>query len=102
MKTASFRRNESLSTGEALLLQLEALCEKLQITIRRENVYLEEANASGGICRIKENYFIFIPPRATADEKIRIMTRALRQFDLRNLYLRPAIRVLLDANDEAK
>jgi hypothetical protein len=87
---------------EHLLNQLEELAEQLGIGIRYENVNVEESSLTGGFCRIKEKYAVIIQPQATMKEKIRIITEALKTFPLGDIYVKPAIRKLLEGTkDEA-
>ena len=85
---------------ELLLDQFEEIAEKLGIKVRYENVNMEEASGTGGLCRIKGKYVLIIHSRATVIEKIGVMTKALRQFDLTDIYVRPVIRQLLEESGE--
>jgi hypothetical protein len=79
-----------------LLNQLEELAEKLGIAIRYENIDAENSPGTGGLCRMKGEYVLIVHSRLTVREKIRVVTRALRQFDLNEIYVRPVLRELLD------
>jgi len=83
-----------------ILNQLEELAGKLEITIRYENVNVEESSTVGGLCRLKGKYVLIIHSQATGKEKIRILTEALRQFPLTDIYLKPNIRQLLEGSQE--
>jgi hypothetical protein len=85
---------------EILLRQLEELAEKLGVTVRRENISMEETTSSGGLCRLNGEYVIIVHSRVTVKENMRIMIEALRHFDLENIYIKPAIRQLLEGNGE--
>ncbi|MFH0786322.1 MAG: hypothetical protein V2B13_01775 [Pseudomonadota bacterium] len=82
---------------EYLLNQLEELAGRLGIGIRYENVNVEESSLAGGFCRIKEKYVLIIQPRATINEKVRIITEALKTFPLGDIYVKPALRELIEA-----
>ncbi len=81
---------------EVLLNQLKELAEKIGIEIQLKNLTMDEASSSGGLCLINEKYILFIHTGASIREKIQVMTEALRKFDLENIYVKPAIRELLD------
>ena len=81
---------------EVLFNQLEELAEKLGIAIRYENINVENSPGTGGLCRIKGEYVLILHSRLTVREKIRILTGALRQFDLNEIYVRPVLRELLE------
>jgi hypothetical protein len=81
---------------EFLLIQLENLAEKLGVTLRHENVDTEESSGTGGLCRIEGEYVLFLHSRSTIKEKIKVMIKALKRFDLSNVYVLPVIRELFD------
>lgn len=85
---------------EVLLNQLEELAEKLGIIVRDENINIEESSSTGGFCRIEGKYFLILNSKVTAKEKNQVMIKALRQFDLSNIYIKPVIRELLEGYEE--
>jgi hypothetical protein len=85
---------------EVLLNQLEELAEKLGILVRDENINIEESSSSGGLCRIEGQYVIILHSKASVKEKIQVMITALQQFDLRDMYIKPVIRELLEEYKE--
>ena len=85
---------------ELILNQLEELAEKLGITVRRENVNAEGSSSSGGLCRIKDKYVLIIDSQASLKEKKRVITEALKRFDLGDVYVRPGLRELLEGSEE--
>ena len=84
---------------EALLNELEELAERMEIAVRYENITGEDSPGSGGLCRIQGQYVLIVHSRATVREKIRIITKALRQFDFSEIYMRPVLRELLERSD---
>jgi hypothetical protein len=85
---------------EVLLNQLIELAEKLGISVREENMEMEESSSSGGLCRLERKYILILNSRATLKEKNQVMIKALQQFDLTEIYLKPAIRELLEGYQE--
>jgi hypothetical protein len=79
-----------------VLGHLEALAHALEIQIRYEVIESETAFPSGGLCRIRDKQVIIVNTKATVGEKVQTLTRALRRFDLSNMYLKPALRDLLE------
>jgi hypothetical protein len=77
------------------LSQLEGLADKLEIPIRYEKIE-DELTGMGGLCRIEGNYILIIHSKATVKEKIQILIEGLRRFDLGDIYVRPALRELLE------
>ncbi len=80
-----------------MLNQLMELAEKLGIEVRDENISMQEISSAGGLCRIEGKYVLLLNSRITVREKNQVMREALRQFDLSGIYLRPAIRDLLES-----
>jgi hypothetical protein len=92
--------DNKLMDEEILLNQLEVLAEKLGILVRDENINMEESASTGGLCRIEGKNVLILNSRATVKEKNQVMIKALRQFDLSDIYLKPAIRELLEGYEE--
>lgn len=81
---------------EIILQQLEDLANKLGITVRHETVSVEESSGAGGLCRLKGEYVLILYSQASGQEKIRIVVEALKQFPLNDIYIKPALRELLE------
>jgi hypothetical protein len=77
---------------------LEALAHKLGVLVRYEHLDTETAFPSGGLCRIRDKHIIIVNARAAPAEKVKTLISALRRFDLSEIYLKPAIRDLLEDN----
>ena len=84
----------------ALLGHLEALAHALGIDVRYESMEGETSFSSGGLCRIKDKQVIIVNHRAPIGEKIQTLARALKRFDLSQVYIRPALRDLLEGAAE--
>ena len=89
-----------LMNEDVLLSQLEDLAEKLGILVRDENINIEESSSSGGLCRIEGEYVLILNSKATVKEKNQVMIKALQQFDLSDIYIKPVIRELLEEYKE--
>lgn len=75
-----------------LLLLLEELANQLNIRVR-----YEKTAARGGLCRHNDEYQIIIDRKATDDFKIDTLARALKTFELSDIYIAPKLRDLLDS-----
>ena len=77
---------------------LEELAKGFGLQITYESIRLDEELGSrpGGVCLLKGQRLIIINPQASLKEKIRIISEGIRQFDLGQVYIRPALRELLD------
>ena len=81
---------------KTLLAHLETLAANLDVEIRYELLEGDSAFHQGGLCRIRNQQVIFIDSRSSTRDKINILAKALRRFDLGHIYIRPALRDLLD------
>ena len=79
---------------------LEELVQKLGIKIRYETVKKEDFIHTGGLCQLQGEYIFIINSKASTGEKIRLLASALKRFDLSHIYIRPAVRELLDSLGE--
>jgi hypothetical protein len=85
---------------EVLLNQLKELADKLGILVREENINSEESSSSGGLCRVEGKYVLLLNSKVTVKEKNQVMIKALRQFELSDIYIKPVIRELLEGYEE--
>ena len=84
--------------------QLEELIERFGVQIRYEAIKQDEdsVNVVGGLCLLKGEYILIINSKVTTRDKIRILGMALKQFDHDQIYMRPALRELLDRIPEQR
>lgn len=80
----------------ATLALLEELAYRLGVPIRYEKMIDEDTLSAGGLCLLKGQEMILVDSRADTKVKIRTLVKALKHFDLDDVYVRPAIRELLD------
>ena len=85
---------------KALRGGLEALADALEIQIRYESLDAEMSFSSGGLCLIKNKPVIIIDSRASEKVKIQTLIKALKRFDLSQVYVKPALRDLLEGQDK--
>ena len=90
-------KKKNNTQNEEMLGQMEELARNLNITVRYEKILKESAFFPGGFCRVKGKDMIIINSKASLDDKIEIMARALLPFDLSHIYVLPAIRELIDS-----
>ncbi len=83
---------------DLLLSQLEDLADKLGITVRHLKFFPGES-LSGGLCRIRGKYVLFIDSQASTKEKILVAVEALKNFELGDIYVLPVIRDLLGKSE---
>jgi hypothetical protein len=83
-----------------LLNQMKELAGKLGIEIRYGNIAVEESHRTGGLCRVKGKYVLIMHSRLTVKEKIVVITKTLKGFEMDDVYIIPVIRELLDKSGE--
>ena len=91
--------------GDNQIVELfEELAESLGLQTSYESIRLDEELGSrpGGVCLLKGERLIIINPHASLKEKIRILSEAIKHFDLDQIYIRPVLRELLDSIPEHK
>ena len=89
-----------MMNDEIILSQFEALADQLGILVRDENINLEESFSTGGLCRVEGKYILILNSKATVSEKIQVMIKALQQFDLDEIYVKPVLRELLEGHND--
>jgi hypothetical protein len=83
-----------------LLNQLEELAGKLGIEIRYGNIGLKDSHRMGGLCRVQGKHFLIMHSRLTVKEKIGVIIKTLKGFEIGDVYVIPVIRELLDKSGE--
>ncbi len=78
-----------------LLQDLEAIAEKLSITIRYDDLTGGDFKVQGGLCKLKGMNVIIMDRRMSPRERIDLLVRALTQFDLSPIFIKPYIRLLM-------
>ena len=76
--------------------QLEALACSLGIEVRHERIPQDDVTIAGGRYRLKGKNVIVVDARAPAKDRVRTLVQALKAFDLSDVYIRPALRELLE------
>ncbi len=80
---------------------LEALAYSLGIQVRYEYLESEETSFhSGGLCRVNGKPIIIVNSGAPSSDKVQTLAKALRRFDLSGIYIKPALRDLLEESSE--
>jgi len=77
------------------LTELEALAEKLELTVVYDH-FTGEGMSTGGLCKVKGTWRVIIERRASPSEKVSILANALSRFDLEQHFLSPAVRELIE------
>ena len=83
-----------------LLVQLEQLADRLGIEIRYERIKNPANITRGGLCKLKGRYIIIIDSKTSVSERVELISNILKRFNLKDIYILPALRRLLE-RDEA-
>ena len=75
-----------------VLMELEALAEKLGIQVIQEKL----PKTRSGLCRLRDQYMLFIERNLEEDKKVEVMAVALSRFPLDNTQMLPGIRKMLE------
>ena len=78
-----------------VLEYLEDLALKLGVEVVYEKLENRDFLATGGLCKVKGKYKIFIDRSETIERRTEILARALSSFDREDVYILPYIREIL-------
>lgn len=79
-----------------LLQGFENLIHNLSIDLR-----YEKGDFSGGLCRLSDKNVLIVNDRLSVENKIRLIASELKLLDLKHIYIRPALRKIIDEGNEA-
>jgi len=76
---------------------LEELIERLNVRIRYEAIKQDEDSVKvmGGLCLLRGEYVLIVNSNATVEDRTETLGRALKHFDLDQIYVRPVLREYL-------
>ena len=76
--------------------ELEKIAEELNIRILQE-----KGNFNGGYCLLEEQRIIVINKVKPLEQRIRALAQAFSRFDTSQIYLKPAIREMIESEDHS-
>jgi len=85
-----------------VLEYLEDLALKLGVEVVYEKLENRDFLATGGLCKVKGAYKIFIDRSETIERRIEILARALSSFNREEVYILPYIREILEKAKEPR
>ena len=77
--------------GTKILMELEALAEKLGIEVVHEKL----SQSRSGLCRLYDQHMLFIERNLNEDEQVQVLVTTLSRFPLDDIQMLPGIRHLL-------
>jgi len=87
---------------QILVSELKQVLEKLGVEVREQALESELGKAKSGLVRIREQKIILLEHSLEPEEKVKILTRLLKEFDLEGVYLSPYLRKWIEDGDESK
>lgn len=83
---------------EVLFSELKQGLEKLGVEVREQALESEFGRAKSGLVRIRDQKVVFLDSTLTLEEKVKTLTRILKEFDLERIYLPPYLRKWIEDN----
>jgi hypothetical protein len=80
---------------DQVLELLEDVAKKLEIDVRYEALAASGISGSGGLCKVKGQWWVLIDKKSTPAERIALLADALTNFDTRAFELPDKVRVLV-------
>ncbi len=90
-----------MNPNDSLLQSLVELAEKLSVRVIFKNLNDDEFVIKSGLCSIKGDTFIIIDSRVSLEEKIKTLCQELKKFNLDNIFISPAMREILEGENES-
>jgi hypothetical protein len=85
-----------------LLQELEEIAEKLSIAVQYDDLLGMDFNVKGGLCKLRGKNVIILDRRTPPRERIDLLARALRQFDLSSISMKPYVRLIIGDGSESR
>ncbi|UCD70558.1 MAG: hypothetical protein JSW70_06000 [Syntrophobacterales bacterium] len=83
-----------------LLQELEEIAEKLSIEVLYDDLMGMDFKVKGGLCKLKGRNVIIMDRRMSPRERIDLLVRALSQFDLSSISMKPYVRLIIGGGSE--
>jgi hypothetical protein len=85
-----------------LLQELEEIAEKLSISVQYDDLMGMDFRAKGGLCNLRGKNVIIMDRKTTPRERIDLLVRVLRKFDLSPIFIKPYIRLIIGDDSETQ
>ena len=85
-----------------LLQELEEIAEKLSIAVQYDDLLGMDFNVTGGLCKLRGKNVIILDRRTPPRERIDLLARALSQFDLSSISMKPYVRLIIGDGSETQ
>ncbi len=85
-----------------LLQELEEIAEKLSIAIRYDDLTGMDFRVKGGLCNLRGKDVVIMDRKTTPRDRIDLLVRVLRKFDLSPIFMKPYIRLIIGDGSETQ
>lgn len=85
-----------LDRDRLLFVALVETFERLGMSVRFEDLSVEDVRGKGGRCRLRDNEMVILDRRLDLSEKIDLLTRELARLPIEGIYLPPNVRRALE------
>jgi len=59
-------------------------------------IEIRKTSARGGLCKVDGRYIVIVDRKAKEDYKATVIAKALKQFDLSDIHLKPSVREFIE------
>ena len=81
---------------------LEVAAKQLGVSVRYEPLAVGGVSGSGGLCKVKGEWWVIIDKKATPSERASVLCEALATFDTDSVFLPPKAREAVQARRAAR
>jgi len=87
-----------MDKNQIIVHELLELARRLDIKVRRERLGDEDVPVQSGLAWVDHQPVLFLDSRISSIEAVDILVKELAGFPLEDIYIKPGIRALLDAD----
>jgi hypothetical protein len=84
--------------SDKLFQELLNITEKLNVTVKEQNLRKSGINIKSGLCKIKGKDFFILDKHLAINKKIELLADFINKQDLDDIYIVPMVRDYLDKN----
>ena len=84
--------------SDRLFQELLNIIEKLNVTVKEQNLRKSGINIKSGVCKIKGKDFFILDKNLTINKKIEILAEFINKNEYDDIYIIPAVRDYLNKN----
>ncbi len=86
--------------SEELYKNLKELAEKLEISVKEQNLRITGLKVKSGLCKVNGKCLFVMDKHKSMHDKIELISTCLRKTSLEDIYIIPAVREVIDKYSE--